>query len=69
MIGIIIGISSVITIMSLEMALKTAADQFSDAGAGKQEALISFTFKVDEKIKKYPFNQRDIELVIKLMAY
>ncbi len=33
------------------MALKTAADQFSDAGAGKQEALISFTFKVDEKIK------------------
>lgn len=64
MIGIIIGISSVITIMSLGNGFKkTAADQFSDAGAGKQEALISFTFKVDEKIKKYPFNQRDIELV------
>ncbi|HDK4137095.1 TPA: ABC transporter permease [Staphylococcus aureus] len=64
MIGIIIGISSVITIMSLGNGFKkTAADQFSDAGAGKQEALSSFTFKVDEKIKKYPFNQRDIELV------
>ncbi|MBO8778362.1 ABC transporter permease, partial [Staphylococcus aureus] len=44
MIGIIIGISSVITIMSLGNGFKkTAADQFSDAGAGKQEALISFT--------------------------
>lgn len=64
MIGIIIGISSVITIMSLGNGFKkTAADQFLEAGAGKQEALINFSSKMDEKIKNNPFNQRDMELV------
>ena len=43
MIGIIIGIAAVITIMSLGNGFKqTASDQFSDAGAGKHQASITY---------------------------
>lgn len=43
MIGIIIGIAAVITIMSLGNGFKKTADeQFSDAGASKDSALVSF---------------------------
>ncbi|MDN6657000.1 MAG: ABC transporter permease, partial [Staphylococcus simulans] len=43
MIGIIIGIAAVITIMALGNGFKkTANEQFSDSGASKDAALISF---------------------------
>ena len=43
MIGIIIGIASVITIMSLGNGFKkSTTEQFNDAGAGKNQASISY---------------------------
>lgn len=63
MIGIIIGISAVITIMSLGNGFKkTASDQFSDSGAGKNSAVISFMTSSGEKVKNNPFSQEDINI-------
>ncbi|MCA2504006.1 ABC transporter permease [Staphylococcus xylosus] len=63
MIGIIIGISAVITIMSLGNGFKkTAADQFSDSGAGKNSVVISFMTSSGEKVKDNPFSQEDINI-------
>lgn len=64
MIGIIIGIAAVITIMSLGNGFKkTAADEFSDSGAGKNSALISFMTNSGESAKNNPFSQQDIGIV------
>lgn len=64
MIGIIIGIAAVITIMSLGNGFKkTAADEFSDSGAGKNSALISFMISSGESAKNNPFSQQDIGIV------
>ncbi|PTH05079.1 ABC transporter permease, partial [Staphylococcus capitis] len=64
MIGIIIGIAAVITIMSLGNGFKkTAADEFSDSGAGKNSAIISFMTSSGEGTKENPFTQQDIDIV------
>ncbi|AID02848.1 ABC transporter permease [Staphylococcus xylosus] len=64
MIGNIIGIAAVITIMSLGNGFKkTAADEFSDSGAGKNSALISFMTSSGESAKNNPFSQQDIGIV------
>ena len=64
MIGIIIGIAAVITIMSLGNGFKqTAADEFSDSGAGKNSAIISFMTSNGEGAKDNPFSQQDIDVV------
>lgn len=64
MIGIIIGIAAVITIMSLGNGFKkTAADEFSDSGAGKNSAIISFMTSSGESAKDNPFSQQDIGIV------
>ncbi|MGW8029600.1 ABC transporter permease [Staphylococcus xylosus] len=64
MIGIIIGIAAVITIMSLGNGFKkTAADEFSDSGAGKNSAFISFMTSSGESAKNNPFSQQDIGIV------
>ena len=64
MIGIIIGIAAVITIMSLGNGFKkTAADEFSDSGAGKNSAIISFMTSSGESAKNNPFSQQDIGIV------
>ncbi|MGW7976912.1 FtsX-like permease family protein [Staphylococcus xylosus] len=64
MIGIIIGIAAVITIMSLGNGFKkTAADEFSDSGAGKNSAIISFMTGNGESAKNNPFSQQDIGIV------
>lgn len=64
MIGIIIGIAAAITIMSLGNGFKkTAADEFSDSGAGKNSALISFMTSSGESAKNNPFSQQDIGIV------
>lgn len=64
MIGIIIGIAAVITIMSLGNGFKkTVADEFSDSGAGKNSALISFMTSSGESAKNNPFSQQDIGIV------
>lgn len=64
MIGIIIGIAAVITIMSLGNGFKkTAADGFSDSGAGKNSAIISFMTSSGEVAKENPFSQQDIDVV------
>lgn len=64
MIGIIIGIAAVITIMSLGNGFKkTAADEFSDSGAGENSALISFMTSSGESAKNNPFSQQDIGIV------
>ncbi|WP_436955831.1 ABC transporter permease [Staphylococcus sp. AS1337] len=64
MIGIIIGIAAVITIMSLGNGFKkTAADEFSDSGAGKNSAIISFMTSNGESAKNNPFSQQDIGIV------
>lgn len=64
MIGIIIGISAVMTIMSLGNGFKqTANEQFSDAGAGKNAALISFSTNNEGTTKQNPFSQQDIDIV------
>lgn len=63
MIGIIIGIAAVITIMSLGNGFKkTAADEFSDSGAGKNSAMISFMPSSGEGSKDNPFSQQDIDV-------
>ncbi|PHK48519.1 ABC transporter permease [Staphylococcus edaphicus] len=64
MIGIIIGIAAVITIMSLGNGFKkTAADEFSDSGAGKNSAIINFMTSSGEGAKENPFSQQDIDIV------
>lgn len=64
MIGIIIGIAAVITIMSLGNGFKkTAADEFSDSGAGKNSAIISFMTSSGEGAKENPFTQQDIDMI------
>lgn len=64
MIGIIIGIAAVITIMSLGNGFKkTAADEFSDSGADKNSAIISFMTSSGEGAKDNPFTQQDIDIV------
>ncbi|MFD7036458.1 ABC transporter permease [Mammaliicoccus sciuri] len=64
MIGIIIGITAVITIMSLGNGFKkTAADEFADTGASKGQAMISFMPENMEGSKENPFDKQDIELV------
>lgn len=64
MIGIIIGIAAVITIMSLGNGFKkTASDEFSDSGAGKNSAIISFLPSNGEGSKDNPFTPQDIEMV------
>lgn len=64
MIGSIIGIAAVITIMSLGNGFKkTAADEISDSGAGKNSALISFMTNSGESAKNNPFSQQDIGIV------
>lgn len=63
MIGIIIGIVAVITIMALGNGFKkTANEQFSDSGASKDAALISFMQSTDADIKTEPFAPSDIRL-------
>lgn len=63
MIGIIIGIAAVITIMALGNGFKkTASEQFSDSGASKDTALISFMQSMDADIKTDPFSPSDIQL-------
>lgn len=63
MIGIIIGIAAVITIMSLGNGFKkTASDQFSDAGAGKHQASITFQTEDMKAPKKNPFGRDDIDV-------
>ncbi|MHD0396805.1 ABC transporter permease [Staphylococcus simulans] len=63
MIGIIIGIAAVITIMSLGNGFKkTANEQFSDSGASKDTALISFMQSMDAENQIDPFTPSDIQL-------
>ncbi len=63
MIGIIIGIAAVITIMSLGNGFKkTANEQFSDAGAAKDTALVSFMPDDFEPIKDSPFTETEIDI-------
>lgn len=63
MIGIIIGIAAVITIMALGNGFKkTANEQFSDSGASKDAALISFMQSTDADKKTEPFAPSDIQL-------
>lgn len=62
MVGIIIGIASVITIMSLGNGFKkTANDQFQEAGASKDAALINF-LPSDGSQKGESFSSSDITL-------
>lgn len=64
MIGIIIGIASVITIMSLGNGFKkTASEEFEDTGAGKNSANISFMSNDMEGVKTNPFSQQDLNLI------
>lgn len=64
MIGIIIGISAVITIMSLGNGFKkTASDEFADTGASKGQAMISFMPENMEGSNENPFDKQDIDLV------
>lgn len=63
MIGIIIGISAVITIMSLGNGFKkTATDEFSKSGISKDSALITYFTESGEAVKKNPFSQQDIDI-------
>ncbi|WP_436885838.1 ABC transporter permease [Mammaliicoccus sciuri] len=64
MIGIIIGITAVITIMSLGNGFKkTASDEFADTGASKGQVMISFMPENMEGSKENPFDKQDIKLV------
>ena len=64
MIGIIIGIAAVITIMSLGNGFKKSTnEQFDEAGAGKDQASISFMTENMEAPKNNPFKQEDISVV------
>ncbi|WHI82640.1 ABC transporter permease (plasmid) [Staphylococcus epidermidis] len=63
-IGIIIGISAVITIMAIGNGFKkTTNDQFNDAGASKNRALISFMTKDMKAPKDNPFKKEDIKVI------
>ncbi|MBF7025526.1 ABC transporter permease [Staphylococcus kloosii] len=63
MIGIIIGISAVITIMSLGNGFKKiATDEFSKSGISKDSALIAYFTESGEISKKNPFTQQDIDI-------
>ncbi|WP_305808842.1 ABC transporter permease [Staphylococcus epidermidis] len=64
MIGIIIGISAVITIMSLGNGFKkSTTEEFDDAGAGKNQASISYMTQDMSAPKDNPFKQEDISIV------
>lgn len=64
MIGIIIGISAVITIMSLGNGFKKlTTEEFDDAGAGKNQASISYMTQDMSAPKDNPFKQEDISVV------
>ena len=64
MIGIIIGIAAVITIMSLGNGFKKSTnEQFDEAGAGKDQASISFMTENMEAPKNNPFKQEDMSVV------
>ena len=64
MIGIIIGIAAVITIMSLGNGFKKSTnEQFDEAGAGKDQASISFMTENMDAPKNNPFKQEDISEV------
>ena len=64
MIGIIIGIAAVITIMALGNGFKkTTNEQFDDAGAGKNQASISYMTQDMSAPKDNPFKQEDISVV------
>lgn len=63
MIGIIIGISAVITIMSLGNGFKkTATDEFSKSGISKDSALIEYLTESGEAAQKNPFSRQDIDI-------
>ncbi|VED33850.1 ABC transporter permease [Staphylococcus warneri] len=64
MIGIIIGIAAVITIMALGNGFKkTTTEQFDDAGAGKNQASISYMTQDMSAPKDNPFKHEDISVV------
>ena len=64
MIGIIIGIASVITIMSLGNGFKkSTTEQFNNAGAGKNQASISYMTENMDAPKNNPFKQEDMSVV------
>ncbi|MCE5038916.1 ABC transporter permease [Staphylococcus auricularis] len=64
MIGIIIGIAAVITIMSLGNGFKkTANDELTESGAGKDSAVIDFMTSNGEAPKDNPFSPQDIDTV------
>ncbi|MGV3244813.1 ABC transporter permease [Staphylococcus sp. 11262D007BW] len=63
MIGIIIGIAAVITIMSLGNGFKQSAnEQFSEAGASNDAALINFLGSNMDNTDAEPFTDTDIDL-------
>lgn len=63
-IGIIIGIASVITIMSLGNGFKKSTnEQFNDAGAGKNQISISYMSDNNGTPKSNPFKKEDISAV------
>lgn len=63
MIGIIIGVAAVITIMSLGNGFKqTAAKEFEDTGAGKNQVNIDFYTGSGKGAKENPFREQDIEI-------
>lgn len=67
MIGIIIGISSVITIMALGNGFKkSASDQFSGSGANKNQIIIDYFSEEMHSENLNAFNNTDIELVKKI---
>ena len=69
MIGIIIGIAAVITIMSLGNGFKKSTnEQFDEAGAGKDQASISFMTENMEAPKNNPFKQEDISVVEQVLS-
>ncbi|MDS1011606.1 ABC transporter permease [Staphylococcus epidermidis] len=64
MIGIIIGIAAVITIMALGNGFKkTTNEQFDDAGAGKDQAMITYMTEDMSAPKDNPFKQEDLSVV------
>ena len=64
MIGIIIGIAAVITIMALGNGFKkTTNEQFDDAGAGKNQASITYMTNDMGAPKDNPFKQEDLSVV------
>ncbi|MGV2545128.1 UNVERIFIED_CONTAM: ABC transporter permease, partial [Acinetobacter lwoffii] len=64
MIGIIIGIAAVITIMAVGNGFKkSTTEQFDDAGAGKNQASISYMTQDMSAPKDNPFKQEVISVV------